>query len=61
LDRSRYLRLMVPGYILSPHPRLVQADRTTGPYSRNMHTGRGRPAEEVFADVRGEFNLPPDA
>jgi putative addiction module CopG family antidote len=27
----------------------------------DMHTGRGRPAEEVFADIRREFNLSPDA
>jgi antitoxin ParD1/3/4 len=27
----------------------------------DMHAGRGRPAEEVFADIRREFNLPPDA
>jgi antitoxin ParD1/3/4 len=26
-----------------------------------MHAGRGRPAEEVFADIRREFNLPTDA
>jgi antitoxin ParD1/3/4 len=26
-----------------------------------MHAGRGRPAEEVFADIRREFNLPLDA
>ena len=26
-----------------------------------MRAGRGRPAEEVFADIRREFNLPPDA
>src|SRR5271157_2810652 len=27
----------------------------------DMRAGRGRPAEEVFADIRREFNLPPDA
>jgi antitoxin ParD1/3/4 len=27
----------------------------------DMQAGRGRPAEEVFADIRREFNLPPDA
>ena len=27
----------------------------------DMHAGRGRPAEEVFADIRREFNLPSDA
>ena len=27
----------------------------------DMHAGRGRPAEEVFADILREFNLPPDA
>jgi antitoxin ParD1/3/4 len=27
----------------------------------DMHAGRGRPAEEVFAEIRREFNLPPDA
>ena len=27
----------------------------------DMHAGRGRPAEEVFADIRREFNLSPDA
>lgn len=27
----------------------------------DMHAGRGRPAEEVFADIRREFSLPPDA
>ena len=26
----------------------------------DMRAGRGRPAEEVFADIRREFNLPPD-
>ena len=26
-----------------------------------MKAGKGRPAEEVFADIRREFNLPPDA
>jgi antitoxin ParD1/3/4 len=26
----------------------------------DMHAGRGRPAEEVFADIRREFNLPPE-
>ncbi len=27
----------------------------------DMRDGRGRPAEEVFADIRREFNLSPDA
>ena len=27
----------------------------------DMHAGRGQPADEVFAEIRGEFNLPPDA
>ena len=27
----------------------------------DMRAGRGRPAEEVFAEIRREFNLPPDA
>ena len=27
----------------------------------DMHAGRGRPAEEVLADIRSEFNLPLDA
>jgi antitoxin ParD1/3/4 len=27
----------------------------------DMYAGRGRPAEEVFAEIRREFNLPPDA
>ena len=27
----------------------------------DMNAGRGRPAEEVFADIRREFNLSPDA
>ena len=27
----------------------------------DMHAGRSRPADEVFADIRREFNLPPDA
>ena len=27
----------------------------------DMHAGRGRPADEVFADIRREFNLSPDA
>jgi len=27
----------------------------------DMQAGRGRPAEEVFADIRREFNLSPDA
>ncbi len=27
----------------------------------DMHAGRGRPADELFADIRREFNLPPDA
>jgi len=27
----------------------------------DMRAGRGRPAEDVFADIRREFNLPPDA
>jgi putative addiction module CopG family antidote len=26
-----------------------------------MHTGLGRPAEDVFADIRREFNLTADA
>ena len=26
----------------------------------DVHAGRGRPAEEVFADIRREFNLPAD-
>ncbi|HZW29896.1 MAG TPA: type II toxin-antitoxin system ParD family antitoxin [Isosphaeraceae bacterium] len=26
----------------------------------DMRAGRGRPAEEVFADIRREFNLPSD-
>lgn len=26
-----------------------------------MHAGRARPAEEVFAEIRREFSLPPDA
>ena len=27
----------------------------------DMNAGRSRPAEEVFADIRREFNLSPDA
>jgi antitoxin ParD1/3/4 len=27
----------------------------------DMHGGRGRPAAEVFANIRREFNLPTDA
>ncbi len=27
----------------------------------DMRAGRGRPAEEVFADIRRDFDLPPDA
>jgi antitoxin ParD1/3/4 len=27
----------------------------------DMRAGRGRPAEEVFAELRREFNLPADA
>ncbi|MGO8900845.1 MAG: type II toxin-antitoxin system ParD family antitoxin [Isosphaeraceae bacterium] len=27
----------------------------------DMRAGRGRPAEEVFEDIRREFNLPPDS
>ena len=27
----------------------------------DMHAGRGRPAEEVLAAIRSEFNLPLDA
>jgi antitoxin ParD1/3/4 len=27
----------------------------------DMRAGRGRPAEDVFADIRREFNLSPDA
>ena len=27
----------------------------------DMRAGRGRPAEEVFAEIRREFDLPPDA
>ena len=27
----------------------------------DMHAGRGRPAEEVFEEIRREFSLPPDA
>ena len=27
----------------------------------DMRAGRGRPAEEVFAEFRRELNLPPDA
>lgn len=27
----------------------------------DMRAGRGRPAEEAFADIRSEFKLPPDA
>ena len=27
----------------------------------DMNAGRGRPAEAVFAQIRREFNLPPDA
>ena len=27
----------------------------------DMRAGRGRPAEEVFSEIRREFNLPPDA
>jgi antitoxin ParD1/3/4 len=27
----------------------------------DMRAGRGRPAEEVFAEIRREFKLPPDA
>jgi antitoxin ParD1/3/4 len=26
----------------------------------DVRAGRGRPAEEVFADIRREFKLPPD-
>lgn len=27
----------------------------------DMNAGRGRPADEVFAEIRREFNLSPDA
>jgi antitoxin ParD1/3/4 len=27
----------------------------------DMRAGRGRPAEEVFADIRRDFNLPSDS
>jgi antitoxin ParD1/3/4 len=27
----------------------------------DMRAGRGRPAEEVFEDIRREFNFPPDS
>ena len=27
----------------------------------DMRAGRGRPAEDVFAEIRRDFNLPPDA
>jgi antitoxin ParD1/3/4 len=27
----------------------------------DMHAGRGRPADAVFAEIRQEFGLPPDA
>jgi antitoxin ParD1/3/4 len=27
----------------------------------DVRAGRGRPAEDVFDDIRREFNLPPDA
>lgn len=27
----------------------------------DMNAGRGRPADEVFADIRREFDIPPDA
>ena len=27
----------------------------------DMRAGRGRPAEEVFAEIRRDLNLPPDA
>jgi antitoxin ParD1/3/4 len=27
----------------------------------DMRAGRGRPAQDVFADIRREFSLPPDA
>jgi antitoxin ParD1/3/4 len=27
----------------------------------DLRAGRGRPAEEVFEDIRREFNLPPDS
>ncbi len=27
----------------------------------DMRSGRGRPADEVFEEIRREFNLPPDA
>ena len=27
----------------------------------DMQAGRGRPADEEFADIRREFDLPPDA
>ena len=27
----------------------------------DMHAGRGQPADEVFAEIRREFNLSPDA
>ncbi len=27
----------------------------------DMRAGRGRPSEEVFAELRRDFNLPPDA
>lgn len=26
----------------------------------DMRAGRGRPADDVFADIRRDFNLPPD-
>jgi putative addiction module CopG family antidote len=28
---------------------------------QDMRAGRGRPADDVFADIRREFNLPPEA
>jgi antitoxin ParD1/3/4 len=27
----------------------------------DMHAGRGRPADQVFAEIRRDLNLPPDA
>jgi len=43
LDRSQVVGLTPPGYILPPHPRLFQADRTTGPYVPNWRSA-GKPA-----------------
>jgi len=57
LDRSQDLELTPPGYVLSPHPQLLQADRTTRPYPRTAQQEKQAPSRRI-ATINPNFSPP---